>query len=183
MCDLIPLPYKLLIGVAALGGLFGFGYMKGYSAASTKYKAEIESFQTRAAAQIDDLEKKNSEISDRVVTRYVDRIRTVREKEYVYVDAANNIVPSQFKLSRGWLSIHNASATGSVPDPAAGADATPSTVEDNTGLATVVTNYSICTQNSEQLRALQGWVSESKAAADASNAQTKAPRKKFLGLF
>ena len=154
MFGMIPLPYKLLAGAALILGVFVFGYMKG----SAHAELELQRFAAKASEQVAELERKNSEISNKVVTEYVDRTNTIREKEYVYVDAAKNTVPSQSVMSNGWVFTHGISASASDADATRSSDASPSGIKDNKALETVINNYSTCQQNAEQLKTLQEWI-------------------------
>lgn len=165
MFSMIPFPYKLLAGLALFAGVFFFGYMRGSAAG----KAEVAAFAQKATQRANDLEKKNNEISNKVQVKYVDRVNTIKEKQYVYVDTAKNVVPRQHDLSNGFVYTHDISATNGNADPTRAADASPSGVADNQALATVVTNYSICQQTKEQLIALQQWIRENQAAIDEVN--------------
>jgi glutamate synthase domain-containing protein 3 len=166
---MIPLPYKLLAGAALLAGVFFYGYMKG----SAYAEAELARFSAEKSAQIVELEKKNTEISNNVVTEYVDRTNTIREKEYVYLDAAKNSVPSQHVMSNGWVYTHDISATSGDADSTRASDASASGITDTTALVGIITNYSRCQQNAEQLRQLQQWISQNKAAVDAMAEEKK----------
>lgn len=163
MFGMIPLPYKLLAGAALIIGVFVFGYMKG----SAYAEAELQRFAAKNATLVADMEKKNSEISTQVVTQYVDRVNTIREKEYVYLDRAKNDVPSQFVMSNGWVHTHDASATSGDADPTRSSDASPSAVKDTDALIGIIRNYAICQSNAVQLIELQRWIIENKAAVDA----------------
>jgi hypothetical protein len=88
MLGMIPLPYKLLAIGGALVGVFVFGYMKG----SAYAEAELARFSAEKSEQVAELEKQNSAISTQVVTEYVDRVNTIREKEYVYRDIVKDSV-------------------------------------------------------------------------------------------
>jgi hypothetical protein len=169
MFGMIPLPYKLLAIGAALIGVFVFGYMKG----SAYAEAELQRFAAKASAQVAELEKKNSEISNNVVTEYVDRTNTIREKEYVYVDAAKDIVPSQSVMSNGWVFTHDISASASDADATRSSDASPSGIKDTDALIGIIRNYAICQSNSVQLTELQRWINENKAAVDELNKKAK----------
>ena len=169
MFGMIPLPYKLLAGAALLAGVFFYGYMKG----SAYAEAELARFSAEKSAQIVELEKKNTEISNNVVTEYVDRTNTIREKEYVYLDAAKNSVPSQHVMSNGWVYTHDLSATSGDADSTRASDASSSGITDTTALVGIITNYSRCQQNAEQLRQLQQWISQNKAAVDAMAEEKK----------
>ena len=166
---MIPLPYKLLAGAALILGVFVYGYMKG----SAYAEAELQRFAAKASAQVAELEKKNSEISNNVVTEYVDRTNTIREKEYVYVDAAKNTVPSQSVMSNGWVFTHDISASASDADATRSSDASPSGIKDTDALIGIIRNYAICQSNSVQLTELQRWINENKAAVDELNKKAK----------
>lgn len=169
MLSMIPLPYKLLAGAALIAGVFFYGYMKG----SAYAEAELAKFSAEKSAQIAELEKKNSEISNNVVTEYVDRVNTVREKEYVYLDRATKSVPTQHTMSNGWVYTHDASATSGDADATRSSDATPSAIKDTDALIGIIRNYAICQSNAIQLTELQRWITENKAAVDAMAAQEK----------
>jgi hypothetical protein len=167
MFSFIPLPYKILIIVFLLAGAVSVGYVKGLE----KSKQVIAEYQAKANAKIAGLEKKNNEISNTVVTEYVDKIRTVKEKEYVYRDQAQNVVVAQSDMSNGWVYLHDSSAKGLPAVPARSADETSSGIKDNVALGTIVANYSVCIQNSNQLAGLQRWINDTKAAVDKANAE------------
>lgn len=167
MFGMIPLPYKLLAGAALIIGVFFYGYMKG----SAYAEAELQRFAAKASQQVADLEKKNAEISNNVVTEYVDRTNTIREKEYVYIDTAKNVVPSQSVMSNGWVFTHDSSATARDADPTRASDATSSGITDTTALVGIITNYSRCQQNAQQLIALQKWITDNKTEVDRINAE------------
>ena len=169
MLGMIPLPYKLLAGAALIIGVFFYGYMKG----SAYAEAELARFAAKHAEQVAELEKKNQEISNKVVTEYVDRTNTIREKEYVYRDVAKNNVPSQSVMSNGWVYTHDISATSGDADPTRASDATPSGITDTTALVGIIGNYSRCMQNSQQLISLQKWINDNRAAVEEVAAKAK----------
>ena len=169
MLRMIPLPYKLLAIAAAFIGVFLYGYMKG----SAYAEVELQRFAAKASAQVAELEKKNSEISNKVVTEYVDRTNTIREKEYVYVDAAKDSVPSQSVMSNGWVFTHDISASASDADATRSSDASPSGIKDTDALVGIIRNYAICQSNAVQLTELQRWINENKEAVDAMAKEKK----------
>ena len=169
MLGMIPLPYKLLAGAALMAGIFVFGYMKG----SAYAEAELARFSAQKSEQIAELERKNSAISTEVVTEYVDRTNTIREKEYVYIDAAKDTVPNQSVMSNGWVFTHDISASAGDANAARSSDASPSAVKDTDALIGIIRNYAICQSNSVQLVELQRWISENKMAVDAMAKEKK----------
>jgi hypothetical protein len=136
-------------------------------------EAELARYSAQKSEQIAELERKNSAISTEVVTEYVDRTNTIREKEYVYLDAAKNTVPSQHVMSNGWVYTHDISATSGNADATRSSDASPSGIADTTALVGIITNYSRCQQNAEQLRQLQQWIIQNKEAVDAMAKEKK----------
>jgi hypothetical protein len=169
MFGMIPLPYKLLAGAALILGVFVFGYMKGSAYAD----AELQRFAAKNATLTADMEKKNSEISTEVVTQYVDRTNTIKEKEYVYRDIVKESVPTQHVMSNGWVFAHDISATSSDADATRTSDASPSGITDTTALLAIIGNYSRCQQNAVQLTELQRWINENKTAIDELNKKAK----------
>jgi len=166
---MIPLPYKLLAGAALIAGVFIYGYTKG----SEHGEAEIARFAAEKNKQIADLEKKNAEISNRVQIEYVDRVNTIREKEYVYRNIAQGSVPRQHIMSNGWVYTHDISASSGDADPTRASDAKASGIADNQALISIISNYSRCQQNAEQLRQLQQWIIDNKAAIDEAEKKKK----------
>ena len=167
MFGMIPLPYKLMAAAALLIGVFFYGYMKG----SAYAEAELQRFAAESATKVAELEKKNAEISGKVVTEFVDRTNTIREKEYVYLDAAKNNVPPQYDMSNGWVYTHDLSASAGDADPARASDESSSGIKDNEALLTIISNYSRCQQNAVQLIELQKWITENKVEVDKINAE------------
>lgn len=156
--------FSFIVGV---GGSYIIGYVKG------KNKAEviIAEYSAEAEKKINDLEKKVKTAEGKVVIEYVDRVKKVKEKEYVYVSQAKTDVPSNSELNNGWVYLHDVSAVGKEADKQKSKDGNPSGVADNEALAVVVTNYSRCRENAEQLRSLQKWISETKEQVDKQNAK------------
>ena len=169
MFNLIPLPYRIAIIAATIAGAGTFGYIKGNASG----KLELERYTAKSQLKIAELEKKNLEISNSVITKYVDRTNTIKEKEYVYLDAATKAVPNQSIMSNGWVYLHDASATGSDADTTRSSDATSSGIKDTEALAGIVTNYARCQQNANQLMYLQKWVKDNQSAIEESNKKKK----------
>ena len=166
MFGMIPLPMKLFAIVFLVAGAAGYGYMKG----SAQAEIELSNYKASAEQQISDLKTENIRISDNVVTEYIDRTNVIREKETIYRDAAGGMQP-QYDLSNGWIHLHDAAARLANPDMKLASDQSPSGVMDNTALAVVMSNYAVCKQNSDQLTALQRWITDNQAAVEAAKAK------------
>jgi hypothetical protein len=179
--NLIPPQYKLAAYIVAailiVGALFGGGYKTGHTFATNHYTAIIADMEATAAkleadkAKLQgDLEKEIANVKIKVITKYVDRIKVIKEKEYVYRDQAINVVPDRSILSNGWVSVHDAAAAGNPDaDSTRAADGSPSGVAANQALARVTENYSACHANAEQLTALQEYVREVQKVVDKAN--------------
>lgn len=166
---MIPLPYKILAIVLIAVSAFGYGMKMG----TDRAKVVIDQFAADKAKLEADLQAEQNNIKEKVVTEYQDRVQVVKEKEYVFVNQANNNVPSQFNLSNGWVYLHDAAtgASGGDADPTRSSDATASDIKDNQALATIISNYSACLQNSQQLIGLQKWALESQKSVADQNAK------------
>jgi len=170
--NLIPLPYKILGGLAILATLVGGSMWYGYNKAENKYIAKIATYKTEAELLQTKLDAALADVKVEVVTEYVDRVQTIKEKEYVYRDKIVT-VPSKCELSDGWVYLHDSSATGNDADPARVADEAASGIKDTQALDTVIGNYSVCQQNAEQLKSLQKWLLEAQKEVERQNAEAK----------
>lgn len=169
--NLIPPQYKLLayvvIAVVLVGLLFGGGYKTGHTFATNHYtaiiakmekdaetlRADKAELQTKLTAEI-------ANVKEKIVTKYIDRVKVITKKEYIYREQATNNVPDRTELSNGWVSLHDDAATGRDADSTRSSDATGSGVAANQALAVVTENYAACHANAEQLTSLQEYVRE-----------------------
>lgn len=138
----------LLIGSVYLYG--GYGTEMKWRAEAAKLKADMD----RKVALAD---KKSKQI----VTKYVVQTKVIKEKgdaikklsQHVKEADAKCIVPKSFVL------LHDSAAKNEVPDTSAGVDGSASRVNLSTVGETISINYNSYHQLSEQLKALQDWVS------------------------
>ena len=139
----------------------GWGWVKGADSVQADWTAE------RAAQTISVLkvQVKQLEVTERVVTQYVDRVRVVREQADAVIREVPVYVPQSCdadgRLPAGWRVLDDAAASGGAADPASIAHAQP--VAPDTAAATVAHNYGTCRETAEQLTALQQWVREQAA--------------------
>jgi hypothetical protein len=183
--NLIPPQYKLaayiVIAVLLVGILFGGGFKTGHAFATNHYTtiiAQMEADVATLRAEKAELQVKlNAEIEnikERVVTKYVDRVKTIVKKEYVYREQATNNVPDRTELSNGWVSLHDDAAAARDADSTRSSDGTGSGIASNQALAVVTDNYATCHANAEQLTALQEYVREvEKLVANANEILNK----------
>jgi hypothetical protein len=131
-------------------------WIHGYSRGEIKlweYQAE----QAKAAVPI---VIKQGEATEKIVVKW--RTRTVEivgatqtlEKEIVrYVPPAADPV-----LGLGWLHLHDAAATRTVPEAPKGADVAAPAIAASTALRGIIGNYGACHATAAQLLALQEWI-------------------------
>jgi hypothetical protein len=126
MFNLIPLPYRILGAVLIVVTLIGGSVWYGYNKAENKYIAKIASYEAEKELLQTRLDAALADVKVEVVTKYIDVVKTVKEKEYVYRDKIVT-VPSKCYLSNGWVYLHDSVArgedavtTGTVNDAAAG---------------------------------------------------------------
>jgi len=163
--NLIPWPYRWLALVLLAAALIGFGWIKGAGHVQARWDAAVQK-QTLQAAEV---RERQAQATVKVVTRYVDRVRIVRENGDTIIKEIPVYVPVQADaactINRGFVRLHDTAAEGRLPEPARDADAAAAGIALSAVAATVAANYQTCHENAEQLRALQAWVSEMASTA------------------
>lgn len=106
----------IVIGVILLcGGAFYKGRMMGIETTETKWKLVV----AKADAKIAELQAQGAQTTVQVVTKYVDKVKIVKEKGDViiqkvpvYITQADN---SRCVIPAGFVLLHNAAAANKVP--------------------------------------------------------------------
>ena len=162
--NLIPRPYRWLAIAALAVALTGLGWVKGAGHVQSQWDAAVH----QQTLQIAAVRQRQAEATVQVVTRYVDRVRVVREKGDTIIKEVPIYVPVQADaactINRGFVRLHDAAAAGELPEPARDPDAAAAGVALSAVAGTVAANYQTCHENAEQLRALQAWVREMESA-------------------
>ena len=158
MTKLLP-PWVMWLALAVLvAAATGWGWVKGAASVQAEWDTE------RAAQTVTVLrvQVKQTEVTERIVTQYVDRVRVVRETADAVIREVPVYVPQSCdadgRLPAGWRVLHDAAASGGAADPSTVAHAQP--VAPDTAASTVARNYGTCRETAEQLTALQQWVRE-----------------------
>lgn len=172
MFNLIPLPYRIIGGLLIVAVVILGSYATGYQDGGDKCRSDWDKENAKAASAVQQAQEKIGENNDANVTQYVDRWNTIKEKEYVYVDTAKSRVPNQRDMSNGWVYLHDQAAKADNADPALASDEASSGIKDNQALAVVVSNYSQCLQDKNQLIALQAWITDTKKTVDEANSES-----------
>ncbi|MRR50791.1 MAG: hypothetical protein EG825_07710 [Rhodocyclaceae bacterium] len=153
MLSLIPPLYRWLTLLALVAAAGLTGWIKG--AASVQDEWDLANAKTTDA--IATAKAARAEQTVQVVTRYVDRIKTVTiASDQLFREIPRYVTPDDYPLPGGFRVLHDAAVAGRVPDPAGAAYAAPVAAADAT--RTVISNYAACQQNTEQLIALQDWI-------------------------
>lgn len=162
--------------IIVVAGITAFTLNSAYSKGYNQAKAESEVILKKMRLDMDalklELEEEQSNIKEKIIIEYVDKIRIVKEKEYVYINQAGD-VPSNCELTNGWVYLHDSAVRGSDAESSGVADGKTSGIADNIALETVIKNYSIHQQTVEQLTALQNWIKDTQASIEAANKKRK----------
>lgn len=162
---LIPWPYRLLAMAALAVALVGFGWVKG----AGHVQAEWDVATGKQALQVAIVKHRQAEATVQVVTKYIDRVKVVRETGDTIIKEVPVYVPVEADaacvLHRGFVRLHDAAAAGRIPQSAGGSDALPAGIALSAVAGTVADNYQRCHENTEQLIALQEWIRAQEAAA------------------
>lgn len=143
------------IGIVVVGAL-GYGAFE-----HQRYlvaKADLVAYQAQAEAEAQKLRAKAAEVRIEVVTKYVDRVKTIRVPEPVEVvreiEVIRNsgcVLPGEFRV------LHDSAATGSGTKAATGANDAPAPVDCATAIEVIRENYKRSRENAIQLESLQQW--------------------------
>lgn len=150
---------QILLGAGLLAALAGYLWFTHARLESAQARADTaETTATTLRGQL-----AAAKVSERIVTRYVDRVRVVRERGATITREVPVYVTPQADarcvVPLGFARVHDAAATGTdLPRPAGSADAAPSGVALSAVASTVVDNYTTCHATAAQLAALQEWL-------------------------
>ena len=160
--SLISWPYWVLALISAAGTSLGIGWIAGTRHVQTRWDSAVASQQLAVA----EVKTQQAEAAIQVVTKYVDRIQVVREKGDTILKEVPIYVPVQADtacpINRGLVSLYDAAATGELPTTPGDIDAPAQGLALSALASAVATNYQICHENAEQLKALQDWIRQTR---------------------
>ena len=155
---LVPIQYRVTAIFLLCVALFSYGWTKGANSELSKQQL-INQNQVIHALQT---KVKQAEISERVVTQYVDRIKIVKtqgdtiiKQVPIYITQDNDnecIVPESFSV------LWDAANRGDIPEASRIANETASDVKISDIAAQHATESTICRETEQQLISLQEWV-------------------------
>lgn len=153
-------PHKSLMHIASII-LIMFGM---YGVSSADVEKQWREQVTKLKEHIIELDKKSNEVTEKIVTVYVDKVKIVKEKtNELQKQIKTNITEKSnnaCKLSNTFVWLHDSAAKNEVPDSSEGIDESPSGIELSTATETIIDNYGKYYEISQQLKSLQDWVLE-----------------------
>ena len=152
--------WALLAGVALIGAAYLAGSHHGVAVVQAQWDAQRAEATLAAAKQ----ETEQAKITTQLLTQYTDRVKIVHDHSAALIKEVPVYVSNtDCSLSGGFRLLHDAAASGTVPDPAGIAHAPSVPAADFA--TTVIENYAQYHALAEQLTALQEWVRRQQALA------------------
>lgn len=156
-------PRIVLLGLLVIGVLF-FG-LKEYGQLKNKWvdsgKAEIQAKwdedKRKAEKEITELRKKANQKTVLVETKYVDRVKVIREKGREITKVVYEYLPT-IELDGSFRVLHDAAVENRIPDPAEFATAAVTTSKEVA--ITVTENYELCHIAYARVNAWENWAKE-----------------------
>lgn len=163
---LIPAPYRWLALALLVAAACAVAWFKGAGHVQDQWDLDV----ARQERDAERLATRRAAATVQVVTRYVDRVRIVRDTTTATLaEVPRYVTPpddDRCTVNAGFVRLHNAAAEGRLPDPAGPADAHPAGLALSAVAGTVIDNYGRCRENTEQLIGLQAWIRAMAGAAD-----------------
>ena len=141
-----------LLVVASYGAAYFKGRAVGWDKRDAVAVAEAKEADRLSAI----LAQKRIVVTERIVTKYVDRVKVIQGERVVeYVD---RLIPASTPdLPAGFRWLHDTAASGSISGPPERIDVSGQ-VPVAVAIETIIANYQTCRLNAEQLNGLQEWV-------------------------
>jgi hypothetical protein len=138
-------------------------YFKGGYSTEVAWRIKVD----KMTAQIDRIKTDSNKASKKVVYKYIERTKIVKEKSNAIRQQVIKYVPKEADanctIPRSAIVLHDAAAKNVIPDATTGAnEGAASDVTLSRLLDTTVLNYGTFYEVKEQLKALQDWVKEQK---------------------
>lgn len=157
---LIPFVYKIPAKIISLLLIIIGSYLIGFSSASEDWKKEIE-LQNK---EIERLNSLSEQVTERIVTEYVDKVVYVKQKGKdivkqipVYITKEND---DNCIINNGFVQLHDDAAKNQVSNTSSIINAEASDIKLSKVGETVAENYNKYHQLETQLELLQQWIIE-----------------------
>jgi len=135
-------------------------WFNGYIAREDYWQGQFAQMKIEAAKR----EAESAQVSVKVVTKYIERDRIIKENSDATLKAIPQLVSKDADAAcpvpNGFVVLHDSAAKGEVPDTSGSTNEKTSGVKLSEVGETVTKNYTTCHQNAEQLKSLQEWLVE-----------------------
>jgi hypothetical protein len=154
------IPYSSLLRIVGIVLLVVGVYFRGGYGVEMEWRAKVEEIKLEIAKK----EKESAEVSQKVVTKYVETVKVVKEKGDVIIKEIPTFITKsdddKCAVPNGFVSVHDAAAKNEIPETTRGTNEGTSEVKISGVAETVVENYTTYHQVAEQLKSLQNWIRE-----------------------
>lgn len=158
----IPTQYKMALYVILSSALSLGSFSIGLSVNESNWQLKVKDMQV----QIAELESKANEVTTKIVTQYVDKVRIVEGKTHVLIKKVPEYITkesdSKCSINVGSIELLNAAAENKVPESTGTPHEEPTDVKLSAVVENVTGNYGTYYQVVEQLKALQDWIRNQK---------------------
>jgi len=156
LLKLVPVSVWVGIAVAALviGGAWAID-QNGYNRGVDEVRVEWENDRLMKEAEIRRLKDEQAKVVEKVTVEYRDRVKVIKEKGDEVLKLVPYFLRGECLLTGAWRVLHDAAASGAVPDDPDRAIATADPVAGLAAAETVASNYAACRADQARLAALQ----------------------------
>ena len=156
--DRYSIPLQLIGVVLLVAGV----YFKGGYSTEAAWRIKVDEM----TAQIDRIKADSDKASKKVVYKYIERTKIIKEKNHAIQSKVTEYVGKEAdancNIPESVVVLHDAASKNELPDAATGAIKGASNITLSRLLDTTVLNYGTFYEVREQLKALQDWVREQK---------------------
>jgi hypothetical protein len=152
-------PYLPIVYAVGVALILSVTFVGGCNYGGDRVQAKWDKSVAKGKAEVERLKSEAGKVTVRVETKTVEVVRTVKVKGDtivrqvpIYISRDLPELPGAFRV------LHDAAATGALPNPASFPDATPIAPQDVA--STTADNYTACRVNAATLAGLQEWVRE-----------------------
>ena len=151
-------PYANIIKITSVVlMLLGIYFYGGYST-EMMWRERVAELQ----AEVDKKDNLSAIASKDIVIKYINKTKVIKEKGDVIIKEVPKYITeksdAECTIPQSYIVLHNSASKNEIPDSARGIDGTASGLKLSTTLETVIGNYVLYHETSEQLKALQEWV-------------------------
>jgi hypothetical protein len=145
-----------MIVSALMGGVIGYQIKS----------ANVKEAETKTVIKTEYITKMQPVVTEKVVTKYVDRVIEIEGKGLHVTEIIERTAPSaDCRWPEYYRRLHDAAARGDAPPDAPRTGDEAKTLEAASTFTTIDQNYRTCHTNAAQLEALQDWIRKQRELA------------------